>query len=382
MIHRLNTYDALKINEDWTGVQLMDISEAIVARDCENDSRPRIYWRVLNLNNVTDEVLEPELKSSGGLFLFDSKRSELIHADLKGIVAYNLVSHESRLLYDIDLACGLERNEKFVIENKAQFSPDKNAIVFLQIRTVRKTTLSGEPKSGRSGKTMEGDTGLGTFLYKDAKLIKLNLETSQWHEIVHLPEAPVSWDIEWERNKFFACCMNRLIEVDLRAQRIQILDERFGNYHIALSPNGTLLVWKPIGAGIEERASGGRKNEVAKQGRFPAVSPDGSKIAFINHSNEFWLKEGGSTPKLIASSKKTNSLRYETPSWCFCGDHVAVSLVASPSQQILIIADIPRRNLIPFMSEPLPTGDHVWIDKTTGDMLGWNRRYGEKNKGE
>jgi hypothetical protein len=333
----------IKVGSGWKIVDKLRLSEVLLVRAFDARSK-KFSWAGVDGRDRGLTPLATLHEPLGTPPIFAASRSELIYVSTQGITVHPLASKGSRVISPLDWT-------KHSVA-RLWLSGDSRSLHYLQ------STMS--PNIGREAIR----TTRSTDVIEKTSLYSCATDGTALHKTLDFDEKLAFDTLVGPGRDLLVSLTNKEIRrVDIAGARTVLVRKERSITGLAGSTRGSFLTWSPFGDGVlDETLPNGRRKVLLKFGRYPAFSTDDSRIAFTSKDNELWLWSDGDA-QFIASLPGTRRDVVDTPTWCPCGEHFAVSMTlddAAREKQNMIIADARARKLL-LVTGSAASSARIWL---------------------
>ncbi|MBI4676744.1 MAG: hypothetical protein HY748_04105 [Elusimicrobia bacterium] len=337
----------IALEEGWQLCRRIVAPEWLLSLSVDTEKQ-RLIWSYLDLDkNVINRLRTeaPPLPCDPAVIL---PTCDLVFASTRGISSFRLSTYAEQLLVPAD--------NNYMVRNLWVSPKDDLELLFIQ------SDLGMLSDASTAGKDIVH------IVREEAVLVSWHANTGRSRIVSKFSSIPVFADVAWEHGAFFASLANgEVIRCDLESGVVSLRESLKAYSSVAVSPRGTLLTWDDMDSGVVETCQDGTCSRLTPFGGFPAFSPGGEAMAFLRQNSELWLKSSDGQLHRIVAFPKTDSKIFDFPTWCHCGNHLAINLVISglgPVRQMLVVADFSQRLVcMQERSSPASSGGRAWIPK-------------------
>lgn len=260
-----------------------------------------------------------------------STKPTVYYATEKGLCAYDLRARVEKTILPLDA-------NRFSID-KLWFSENDDALYY--VRTEWAPPLSSARVGGQP------------LMKKNGALVRLGTDSNTPEVIAEFKQIFGSAEISWKQNTLFATVGQsmdfELIQIDLASGKMNSLEKLQITTGLTISPRETLVTWTAWLPCIEEWLAGGRRIVLAESGHYPAFCPNMDLMAYTVGNQELWLRQAsGYHERLLALVPSKGFATVDTPTWCACGKHFALTMAKSSVNKpigVSVMVDIERKKI-------------------------------------
>jgi hypothetical protein len=336
-----------RIGRGWSISNSLPKLEKLLIRSFDSN-KGRFFWQFLDDREPSRANLAPHPQPLASNPVFIPNGLNLIYTSVDGISAYSFQNEQAALIFPMDM-------DLHTVDGLS-VSPDASTLYF--VRTKWNKPLSNAIT----------EVGLGGGRVRIAP-IAIDVITLEIHSGTincnPIPGLPVSLSFPPSSSEVYVLTHDgRLSHINLGNSHMTELARLSPNSRINVSRDDSLLAWQLDDSGFN-RVSKRGTSTVSPFGWFPSEPPDGSKIGFTRGSNEFWLKDGARDSELVLALPKSDSLRYDTPTWSPSGKNIAVNLMGGPHPDktfsLTLIDTVSRTITMVPHDEISLVGGRIWI---------------------